>query len=232
MLSLAIERTSLPCLIRKRVQTADLVSDGRDGYYGLQRDFGLIVMGLIADICAGGTRRKVTNYRDAHEAYSRLIATQNGAEEDFKPDTQRAYTTLASISVRSVDPARFSLDRLVALRRREEEDGLLPQLRKTYRAAVDRSVARIQNEAQSPADVSLIEREFARDIRDDFRHLQEMLGMEGGDVVLGKGTALLTSILTGNWPAVVGSLVNWLPSYRLKRQQTLEKHESAWLYAA
>lgn len=211
---------------------AGLVSDGTSGYYGLQRDFGLIVMGMIADICAGGTRRKVTNYQDAHEAYSRLVATQSGAIQDFQPDLERAYTTLASISLKSVDVGKFTLGKLVALRRRENEDGLLPPLRRNYRAAVDRYVERIKKDATSPADVELIEQEFAQEIRDDFRHLQEMLGLEGGGMVLSKGTSVLTSILSGNWAAVVGSLINALPSYQLKRQQVLEKHESAWLYAA
>jgi hypothetical protein len=39
------------------LNSAGLISDGTHGYYGLQRDFGLIMMGLIADICAGGTRK-------------------------------------------------------------------------------------------------------------------------------------------------------------------------------
>src|ERR1051325_1109472 len=124
------------------LDSAGLIGDGSRGYYGLQRDFGLIVMGLIAEICAGGTRRKVTNYNDAHEAYSRLLATQTGASQDFEPDAERAYTTLASLSLNSVDVGEFSLEKLVALRQREQEDGLLPPLRKNYRAAVDRYVER------------------------------------------------------------------------------------------
>jgi hypothetical protein len=211
---------------------AGLVSNGSDRHYGLQRDFGLIVMSLIADICAGGTRRKVTNYQDAHEAFSRLVATQTGAVQDFQPDVQRAYTSLASISLKSVDTGEFPLGKLVALRRREKEDGLLPLLRKNYRAAVDRYVERIKEDAKSPADVELIEQEFAADIRDDFRHLQEMLKLEGGDMVLTKGTSVLISILSGNWAALFGSLINALPSYQLKRQQTLEKHQTAWLHIA
>jgi len=209
---------------------AGLISDGTHGYYGLQRDFGLIVMGLIADICAGGTRSKVTNYQDAHEAYSRLVATQNGAVQDFQPDLQRAYTTLVSISLKSIDIGKFPLNKLVALRRREKEDGLLPLLRKNYRAAVDRYVERIKKDAKSKADVELIENEFAGEIRDDFRHLHAMLKLEGGGIALTKGTSILTSILSGNWTALLGSIVNALPSYQLKRQQTLEKHQSAWLH--
>jgi hypothetical protein len=213
------------------LQGPGLVSDGSDRYYGLRRDFGLIVMGLIADICAGGTRRKVTNYRDAHEAYSRLIAAQFGAIQDFQPDVQRAYTTLASLSLKSVDAGKLPLSKLVELRRREQEDGLLPPLRKNYRAAIDRYVERIK-EAKSPADVELIEHEFASEIRDDFRHLKEMLKLEAGDMALTKGTTVLTSILSHNWASLLGSITNALPSYQLKRQQTLEKHQSAWLHVA
>src|SRR6266513_197512 len=122
------------------LQSAGLTGDGSRGYYGLQRDFGLIVMGLIADMYAGGTSNKVTNYQDAHEAYCRLLATQTGAQQDFSPDVERAYTTLASISLKSVDVGQLSLKKLVALRRREAEDGLLPPLRRNYRAAIDRYV--------------------------------------------------------------------------------------------
>jgi len=214
------------------LDSAGLIGDGSGGYYGLQRDFGLIVMGLIADICAGSTRRKVTNYHDAHEAYSRLLATQTGASQDFEPDVERAYTTLASISLKSVDVAEFPLEKLVALRQREQEDGLLPPLRKNYRAAVDRYVERIKRDAKSAADLDLIEREFAVEIRDDFRHLQKMLKLEGGDLALTKGASVLTAILSHNWPAVLNSILNIFPSYQLKRQQTLEKHQSAWLYIA
>jgi len=209
---------------------AGLVGHGKLGYYGLQRDFGLIVMGLIADICAGGTRKKVTNYHDAHEAYSRLLATQNGAIQDFEPDIERTYTTLASLSLKSVDVGRFSLEKLVDLRQREQEDGFLAPLRRNYRAAVDRYVDRIKREAKSLTDIELIEQEFATEIRDDFRHLQKVLKLEGSDMVLTKGTSLLTSILSHNWVALLSSIMNVFPSYQLKRQQTLEKHHSAWLY--
>ena len=41
---------------------------------------------------------------------------------------------------------------MVALRRREQEDGLLPPLRRNYRAAVDRYVERVRKEAKSKAD--------------------------------------------------------------------------------
>ena len=212
------------------LQRAGLTGDGSRGYYGLQRDFGLIVMGLIAEMCAGGTRNKVTNYQDAHEAYSRLLAAQTGAEQDFSPNVERAYTTLASISLKSVDAGKLSLKKLVALRRREAEDGLLPPLRRNYRTAVDRYVDRIRKDAKTPADVEQIENEFAAEMRDDFRHLEEMLKLEGGGITLSKGSSILTSILSGNWAAVVGSLLTALPSYRMKKQQALEKHATAWLY--
>ncbi len=209
---------------------AGLIGDGSRGYYGLQRDFGLIVMGLIADICAGGTRRKVTNYHDAHEAYSRLLATQTGAIQDFDPDVERAYTSLASLSLKSVDVGKFSLEKLVALRQREQKDGFLAPLRRNYRTAVDRYVERIKQDAKSLADIQLIEQEFSAEIRDDFRYLQKVLKLEGGDMALTRGTSVLTSILSQNWVALLSSIMNIFPSYQLKRQQTLEKHHSAWLY--
>jgi hypothetical protein len=173
----------------------------------------------------------VTNYQDAHEAYSRLVATQAGAVQDFQPDVQRAYATLVSISLKSVDAGKFPLNKLVALRRREKEDGLLPPLRKNYRAAVDRCVERIKKDAKSKADVDLIEKEFENDIRDDFRHLQEMMKLEFGDTVISKGITILTSISKGDVIGAISPLLN-LPSFKLKKQQILEKHQSSWLYSA
>jgi hypothetical protein len=214
----------------KLLRDSGLANDSGHGYHGLRRDAGLIVMGMIADVCAGGTRSKVTNYTDAQEAFCRLIAVQNGAEQDFQPDVQGAYTNLVSLSVRSVDAGKFPLDRLVALRQREKEDGLLPPLRKNYRAAIDRCVERIKTEAKSKADVELIEKEFEQDIRDDFRHLQEMMRLEFGDTIIEKGKAILTAVLKQDWAEAIGPFLN-LPSFKLKKQEMLEAHQSSWLYA-
>jgi hypothetical protein len=212
------------------LKEAGLTGDGSMGYYGLQRDFALILMGLIAEICAGGTRIKVTNYRDAHAAFSHLVATQNGIVPDYQPAEELAPSTLVSISLKAVDAGRFPLDKLIQLRQREQEDGLLPPLRRNYRAAVDKYVERIRKEAKSKVDMELIEREFELEIRDDFRHLQEMMRLEFGDTIITKGVAILTAISKQDVVGAVGPLLN-LPSFKLKKQQILEKHQSAWLYS-
>ncbi len=188
-------------------------------------------MGMIADICAGGTRRKVTNYADAHEAYTRLVAAQNGAVEDFQPDTQGSYTALASISLKSVNAGAFPLDRLIKLRQRENEDGILPPLRRNYRIALDRYVERIKKEAKSALDVTQIEGEFENEIRQDFNHLQEMLQLQLTIPLLTVGFAALAAFF-GQPLAVAGALALALPTYRLRRHEILEKHLTGWLHVA
>jgi hypothetical protein len=210
---------------------AGLASDGRGGFYGLQRDFGLIVMGLMAEICAGGTRVKVTNYRDAQEAYTRLIATQQGGTREFQAKTDTAYPALVSISCKSVNVRQLSLRKLVDLRRREDKDGFLPVLRRNYRAALEKCVKRLETEAKSLSDVRQIESEFERDIRDDLHHLGKMLELVGGIQVLTTAFAVLAAIAnpSAGLIAAVGATAVGIPSFQLARQKTLEKHFSSWL---
>lgn len=213
------------------LKDAGLSSIGTYGYQGLQRDFALVVMGVVAEICAGKTKRKVTNYSDAHSAYSRLIGAREEEEPDFKPDLQGAYGSFASIGLKAVDATEFPLQKLVELRKREEKDGLLPPLRRNYRNALDRYVERLSKEAESASDVQQIESEFEAEIRDDFRHLREILKLERADATL-KGTSILAALFSGKWLTAAGSLMSAFPAYKLKRQLVLEKHSSSWLHVA
>jgi hypothetical protein len=209
--------------------SAELASDRRHGYYDLQRDFGLIMMGMIADLCAGGTRIKVTNYTDAHEAYTRLTAAQAGGEEEFRAPVEQEYAKLVSISARCINGREFPLKKLVELRKREREDGFLPILRQNYRTAVDAYIEKLRTEARTARDVKQIETEFEKAIRDDFKHLRKMMELEVGIPILTAAFAFLCAI-AGQPIAAIGVIAVGIPTFRLKRQQTLEKHTTGWLY--
>jgi hypothetical protein len=204
----------------------------REGGYEFTRDFALVLMGQIADICAGGTREKITNYVDAHDALTRLTAAQNEPVQDFKPDTESAYTTLTTISLKSVDVGKISLSKLVALRKREAEDGLLPLLRANFHKEVELYVKRLKTEVKTKNDVDQIEREFERAMRNDFRNLEAMLELESGALVFTKAVKALMDLVSFNLPAIFGSVADGLPTFKLKKQLVLEKHSTAWLYVA
>jgi hypothetical protein len=215
------------------LEGAGLVKDWGD-YYGIKRDFGLVIMGMIADICAGGTRRKVTNYTDAHSAYTRLLAAQSGTPIDFEPNFQDSYTTLATISIKSVNAGAFPLERVLKARKREQEDGILPPLRKKYREELDKYVERIKSDAKSPADVMQIEKDFERNIVGDFNSLAELLQLQMLIPLIPVGCSVLAAFFGQPWAvgAAAGAVAVALPTYRLRKNETLQKSFSGWLYAS
>ena len=202
-----------------------------DENYRVSRDFGLILMGMIADLCAGETISKVTNYNDAHNAYTRLVAARNGIQMDFEPNSHEAYTTLTTISLRSVNAGAFPLDRLVKARLNEDRDGILPPLRRNYRAAVDRYVNRITTEAKSLNDVQQIESEFKSEIVADFNNLRELLQLQLAIPLLTAGFSCLAAI-SGQPLVALTALGLGLPTYRLRRNETLQKSITGWLHTA
>jgi len=198
--------------------------------FRFKRDFALILMGLIAEICAGGTREKVTNYIDAHDAYTRMTAVQTGAIISNPKANESSYATLATISLRSVNAGKIPLERLVKLRKREKEDGFLPPLRRKYRTSVDHCVQRLKKEARTKNDVEQIEREFEAEMKSDFQHLQEMLQIKGFSLSFDKPVSVLLQFLVGSPLSALKDVLGFLPSFQLERQKILEEHQSAWLY--
>jgi hypothetical protein len=57
-----------------------------------------------------------------------------------------------------------------------------------------------------------------------------MMQLEFGDTLITKGVAMLTAISKWDFVGAVSPVLN-LPSFKLKKQQILEKHQSAWLYS-
>jgi hypothetical protein len=205
-------------------------SDPGGEHYGLQRSLGLILMNIIADVCSGKTKEKITNYVDAHDACARLCAAQNGGElENHQPSA--AHKHLVSISLKGANVNDVSLSNLVRLRERESEDGFLPGLRENYRKYVDEYINRLK-QVSKPQDVAEIEAEFEKSTIKDFQHLNQMLRLQAGGVVIGSVVvASLTFALSGGNPLVVAAgMAASIPAFRLTRQNALESHKTSWLY--
>ena len=215
---------------------AKVAKPGRKGgteYFGLQRSLGLVLMNIIADVCAGKTREKVTNYIDAHDACGRVFAAQNGGEVEIKPSSA-AHKRLVSVSLLGANVNAVSLANLLRLREREKEDGFLPMLRENYRKFVNEYVTQLKN-VTKPQDIANVEDAFKTATANDFRHLNKELRLRAAGVVIGSVAAGFLSFAGFGADPTLGSALGMtasLPVFSLARQSSLEKHKTAWLYQA
>ncbi len=196
---------------------------------------GLSVMSILADSCAGTQKRlvtdKVKSYRAVHEAITALHGGTFGTANPLE------HERLVTISLKVVDPSRFSLARLVDYRKREERDASLRDLRHNYLKKVDSFAARAAA-GQHDGDKREIERQFELEVKDDLRHLKEALRMKAESTLLSKevgvGVLAAAGVMTPvAVPAAllgVGALVKRAIAYRAERRQVFRDNAMSWLF--
>ena len=202
--------------------------------------FGLTMMSILADCCAGTQKRTVTDEIDSYAALTRYItASHEGEYGQISEDHER----LATISLKVIDAEGIDFERLIDLRRQEvaKNDDFLRSLRHNYLEAIDRYVKRITQEARHDEDRREIERVFEQEMSDDFARLKKRLGYAAKDVLLSKEVAVSALAIAGIFvePITlpsglisVGALLKAKNKYSEARKKALGDHAMAWLYTA
>jgi hypothetical protein len=210
---------------------------------------GLLIMSILADSCAGTTRSRVTDRIDVYATLSGFLGNNPLAPQI---DKSKAYAALVPLSIQVLDAPRMSLTSLIALREREAKESghTLRDLRHRYLESLETYVTRLTQEKVRQSDVVEIQRQFADDMKIDFKHLKKELGFAGRDALFSKEviiTALAALGTVASWaadlplaaattladfPVTIWGLLSARNKYLSARDTIMQKHPMAYLYEA
>lgn len=212
---------------------------------------GLMIMSILADSCAGDTRSRVTDRRDAYATLSGFLGNAPGAPQ---ADRSEAYAALVPLSIKVLDAPKMSLSSLVKLREREAKESghTLRDLRHRYVDSLQTYVTRLTQEKVRKSDALEIQRQFADDMKTDFKKLKAELGFAGRDAMFSKEiiiTALAGIGTVASWgfgvpiqlpgalattdiPVTAWGLLSARNKYLGARRAIMERHPMAYLYEA
>lgn len=227
--------------------------------WAMCRNLGMAIMAMLAEACAGATKRMVTDEVDSYHLLARSLA--NAGVTGHAPATSDVER-LVTIAVKIVDPDQFSLEDLIALREREKEGSgpELRMLRHNFLNKVDLYVAKMASLKGSTADVREIERQFEQDMKDDYAQLRNALKWSKTNALASKevgigtlaaaGSAIyamapavtaLASVLPASELSVpvtlftgltaITGLVKGAMEYKADRRKALGEHAMSWLVA-
>jgi len=203
--------------------------------YETTQAFGLTVMSILADCSAGSTRQLVTDEIDSYVALDRYLKLIGGvkADKDAKADHDR----LATISLRTLDLSRISINTLVRIRDEESKKPALREMRHAYVDKIDAYKERLA-QARKQSDIEEIDRLFEEEVADDIGLLKEELKDEAKQLIFSNemiatatialaGTAI--NPVLGQFAAAAG-LYRAKSKYHATRNKTLANHPMSWLY--
>jgi hypothetical protein len=217
--------------------------------YPLSQPAGLTIMSILADCCAGKTRCRVTDRSAAYATLTGIFGTDaaNGPEEG-----NILHERLVPITLNILDLQSIELEDLIKFREREEKESghTIRDLRHRYVASLEGCVKRLTTQVGNATDAPEIIREFADDMKIDFKKLQSEIRGAGLNAVLSKevlvtalaavGTVasfafglsipLLGAVSTAGVPATVGGVLGAVNQYLTARRSILQDHPMAYLY--
>jgi len=205
--------------------------------WSMSQDIGLSIMSILADSCAGNTRRLVTDRVNAYQQLSEsLIHLESGTYGTDSIDTSRIVLT----TLKLVDPQQFTLSELIELRKREhsQADGTLTELRHSYLDRIDQCTKQLAN-CTTDADIEEIHRTFEQSARKDLIDLISELKGRSLDVLISKevGVSFLAAIgmAVSPWTLpsgmlAVGSLTQQLRRFKADRRKIMSSHAMSWVF--
>lgn len=202
---------------------------------------GLTVMSILADVCAGSTKRTIT---DADVAHSALLRSISGIHQGVDCTGEAPEPKLVNIAIDIIDPSSLSLNTLLDFRRREgstSEGRHIRRLRRKFSEKIDEYATKsvlMVSEGQSEEEIS---RQFEQDMRDDLADLKEALKMNRNDLFTSRpfvvavgaaATSLIPAVGMAANAVTAVSLLSASNKYVRGRRQAFEDHAMAWLYKA
>jgi len=212
--------------------------------YVLTPSAGLTVMSILADCCAGSTRRRVT---DRSLAYHTIAALLSADDDNPRPDDRAHLEDLVTTSLEIVDARAIPLEKLIAFREREERSSRA--LRYRYVDRIESYMKRLSG-LKRKSDQDEVKRQFKIDMEDDLAALRDALrysskevlksreiitaGFAWLGVIAGAVTGLVNPLLGGfvtlsSAPTMIGTLWGARDKYRSSRGAILEKYPMAFL---
>lgn len=233
-----------------RVGVAKWVSAESD--YGVPAAVGLLMMSVLADVCAGSQLQKVTDLAEAYawlaQQHASLLGSQYVTSLDVSqvaPDQDR----LAVISPEVLDARRIPIEKLVALRRREAKEGgsALKEMRRRFAKATQDHIERIGKEARTRNDVRELGRQFKDELKTDLSELKKELRLTSLKTLFSKEVCMSVLLVGGCLASPVAGLTELASKigglgviplfkaeidFRAARREVMKRHTMSWLYLA
>ena len=204
---------------------------------------GLAIMSILADCCA---KRSFTRGTDRGPAYAALNSV---LADGVELEAETIKNELVPITVRTVDPKRLDLKRLINFRKHEGASGRA--LRHRLQKHLEEQ-ARIIAASQSRTERKEALRQFESDTMDDFELLKEALKLNTVEtlgtkeiiatIVAAVGTAALAGLraavpmpeiaTAGGGAVAIGGLIAARSKFVREREKLLLEHPTAYLYEA
>lgn len=221
----------------ERLEEEGLVQKINDGEFKTSASFGLTLMSILADCCAGTQKRLITDEASSYSALDRYLATIGGAElGEFEQESERLIT----ISLKIMNFEDVSLSRLVQLREKEKtaSGSHIRALRHNYLKKIEEYTDQLKK-TKRKQDAEEIERVFEQSMRDDLNLLQDELKDEAKKVFFSSemmATAAIAaagSLLTPTVGLAIagGALYRKKVEYSASRNKSLKGHSMSWLYS-
>ena len=192
---------------------------------------GLTMMAILADECAG-ERRRITDETDSYRAVENVLIQSSGGKIGANDDLAER---LVNLSLATVDPDNLDLATLVHVRKKE--DALLRSLRTSFMHRVDSAIRDIGSAKANSREVERVQRQFQRDLEDDFAELKRLLRVNAAVSLFSKsvivGVGIAAGVLVepvGSALVLAGSLGGDLLRVNSSRREVLQSHATSWLY--
>jgi hypothetical protein len=200
--------------------------------YVLCRWFGLTMMSILAEECAGSQLRLLTDEEDSYSALGRFLTKEYAGT--YSNVASFDGDRLVSTSIKAIGADDIPLDTLIDLRQRE--GSFLRELRHKYLREVDNVVTALST-AKTASDKVEIERKFEQAMADDYARLTESLKLKAMSAIFSK--EMLVAFLAAAGAVVepwtssvvgIGALIKANSDYRISREETMRKHATSWLF--
>ena len=218
--------------------------------YAVPPAFGLLMISILADECAGSQKQKVTDRTKAYAWVTEHYANKLGGEFVKGLDASDVglnYKRLVTISLEVLGADQIPLKNLLAMRKREARgsSGDYRAIRQRYREQLKAFVDRITREARTAGDVKEIQRQFKADMKQDLINLKRELNLASIKSLFSKEMALaavafagafaepiagLTTLATTLKGIGVAPLIKTGSEYRAARRKALRESAMSWLY--
>jgi len=214
--------------------------------------FGLMVMSLLADACAGELKRKITDRTEAYAYLQKVATTEAGGEYITGSNVAqiaKTITRLVTISIKVLNTDDIPISALVAMRKREAKSTTADyrNFRIQYLNKIDDYIREITKPKLRETEIEELERQFQKNMESDLKDLKRELNVNTRKALLSKevltsviaaaGTVAmpmlgLTALASAPGVVGVGALIKVGDEYREGRRKILRAKSMSWLYLA
>lgn len=212
--------------------------------------FGLMLMSLLADACAGNLKRKITDKAEAYSWLQKYSTAEAGGEYIMGLDASQvapAYNRLVTLSIKLLNTDDIPISTLVAMRKRELKSSTndYRAFRIKYLNKVDEYIEKIVTPGLKQNDIKELERQFQKEMEQDLKDLRKDLKVTKDKLIWSKEIGIaaaaapgalatpvlgLTNLATIIGTIGVGALVKASKEFRVAKAKALREKSMSWLF--